>query len=239
MTTAANPVFVIQHTSGEYLGQIEDHLEGRGVRFTYFRPFTAGGGLPATMEFAAGLILLGGGPWGTTGGRAVPTLTEELALARQALALGKPVIGFGLGAQILCLAAGGGSERADLVFELGEARRVADGALAGFLPVRFPIAVFMRDRPVPPADAEVLAVDAAGRPALFRCAGNCFGFTFHPGFKAGMAEDLIMEFDELPDEFTAALVDLRGTQRAIEDALIPIMTGLIQETGWMRAVTGG
>ena len=107
------PIFVVQHTSGEFLGLMEDHLEGRGIRFNYFRPFTAGGGIPATMEFSAGLILLGGGPWGTKGGRAVPTLTEELELARQAIDLGKPVVGIGLGAQILAIAAGGGSEASD------------------------------------------------------------------------------------------------------------------------------
>ena len=25
------PIFVIQHTSGEFLGLMEDHLEGRGI----------------------------------------------------------------------------------------------------------------------------------------------------------------------------------------------------------------
>ncbi|NNG03843.1 MAG: GMP synthase, partial [Inquilinus sp.] len=105
------PVFVIQHTSGEFLGLIEDHLEGRGIRFVYSRPFTAGGKLPATLDFAKGLVLLGGGPWGTGGGRAVPSLTEEIDLTRRCLELGKPVIGIGLGAQILALATGGGAER--------------------------------------------------------------------------------------------------------------------------------
>ncbi len=68
MTRSKAPVFVVQHTAGEFLGLIEDHLEGRGVRFLYFRPFTAGGGLPVRVDAAAGLILLGGGPWGTKGG---------------------------------------------------------------------------------------------------------------------------------------------------------------------------
>ena len=45
--TAMNVVAVIQHTSGEYLGLIEDHLEGRRIRFQYFRPFAGGGKLPA------------------------------------------------------------------------------------------------------------------------------------------------------------------------------------------------
>ena len=38
---------VIQHTQSEWLGGIEDHLEGRGIRFGYHRPFTTGGTLPS------------------------------------------------------------------------------------------------------------------------------------------------------------------------------------------------
>jgi len=232
------PIFVVQHTSGEFLGLMEDHLEGRGIRFNYFRPFTAGGGIPATMEFSAGLILLGGGPWGTKGGRAVPTLTEELVLARQAIDLGKPIVGIGLGAQILAIAAGGGSEASELVFELGEATRIRDDALAGFLPETFPLVTFMRDRPVLPPDAQVLAIDRHRDPVLFQTRGNCFGFTGHPGAKAGMAEDLIMEFDELPVSFGETLDRFRGIQKPLEESLVYIMTGLIQATGWMQAVTG-
>jgi GMP synthase-like glutamine amidotransferase len=217
---------------------MEDHLEGRGIRFNYFRPFTAGGGVPATMEFSAGLILLGGGPWGTKGGRAVPTLTEELVLARQAIDLGKPIVGIGLGAQILAIAAGGGSEASELAFELGEASRIRDDALAGFLPETFPLVTFMRDRPVLPPDAQVLAIDRHRDPVLFQTRGNCFGFTGHPGAKAGMAEDLIMEFDELPVSFGETLDRFRGIQKPLEDSLVYIMTGLIQATGWMQAVTG-
>ncbi len=234
MSVGADPVFVVQHTAGEFLGLIEDHLEGRGIRFTYFRPFTAGGGLPATLDFCAGLILLGGGPWGTRGGRAVPTLTEELELTRGALELGKPVIGFGLGAQILSLAAGGETEASELVFEVATARRTRDDALGGFLPETYPLVVFMRDRPLPPKDAEILARDDAGRAALFQVAGNAFGFSGHPGAKPGMAEDLIMEFDELPEGLDAALAAFRAAQRDVEDSLVYIMTGLIQATGWMR-----
>lgn len=233
MATSNAPVFVLQHTSGEFLGLMEDHLEGRGIRFTYFRPFTADGKLPATVEFARGLILLGGGPWGTKGGRAVPTLVEELELTRRCLALGKPVVGIGLGAQILAIAAGGGSEVSDLVCEVGEARRTKDDALNGFLPKRFPLALYMRDRPVPPADARILAVDRAGRPALFQVGDNSLGFTGHPGAKLAMIEDLIMEFDETPADPGPAMEALRDRRREVEDALVHIMTGLVQVTGFM------
>ena len=54
-------VSVIQHTQSEWLGQIEDHLEGRGVRFGYSRPFTTGGSIPQASVVGDGLILLGGG----------------------------------------------------------------------------------------------------------------------------------------------------------------------------------
>jgi len=53
---------VIQHTSAEYLGNIEDHLEGRRIRFRYARPFATGGRMPKAGQLLDGLVLLGGGP---------------------------------------------------------------------------------------------------------------------------------------------------------------------------------
>ncbi len=49
-----------------------------------------------------------------------------------------------------------------------------------------------------------------------------------------MIEDLIMEFEEAPEDTGPGLDRLAGLATAIEDALVPIMTGLIQATGWMR-----
>ena len=65
-------VQVIQHTSAEFLGLIEDHLEGRSIRFRYCRPFTGKVPLPKAEALDDGLILLGGGPWGSAGARDVP-----------------------------------------------------------------------------------------------------------------------------------------------------------------------
>ena len=144
------------------------------------------------------------------------------------------MIGIGLGAQILAIAAGGGTEPAALGFEVGTARRTRDDALNGFLPETYPLAVYMRDRPLPPQEARILAEDGAGRPALFQVAGNCLGFTGHPGAKRGMVEDLIMEFEDGPEDPGPAIAALGGAQRAIEDSLVQIMTGLVQVTGLMR-----
>ena len=232
-------VSVIQHTSSEYLGLIEDHLEGRGIRFRYFRPFTEGGSLPHRDAIRDGLILLGGGVWGAAGGRDVPTLREEVSLARAALMFESPVIGIGLGAQILAIAAGGGATPAPLQFEVTTARRIDDSALNGYLPREYPLAVYGRDRPQPPAHARVLAEDSTGLPALWQIGACAFGFAGHPGLKVAMVEDLIMEFAEAPPDPGAALVRLRATSRAMEDALVPIMTGIVQAADWMQPRAAG
>ena len=222
---------VVQHTSAEYLGLIEDHLEGRSIRFHYCRPFTGKVPLPKAQAIDEGLILLGGGPWGSAGARDVPTLAGELALVRECLQRQTPVLGIGLGAQILSLALGGRSGAAELEFSVGTARRVKDGALRGYLPAQYPLAVYMRDWPTPPPGAEVLAEDSKGRAALWQI-GRALGFAGHPGIKVAMVEDLIMEFEEAPAEVEAGLAGLRVAQRSIEDALVPIMAGVLQILGW-------
>jgi GMP synthase-like glutamine amidotransferase len=229
-------VHVVQHTSAEYLGLVEDHLEGRGIRFKYYRPFTGAAALPDRDAVRDGLVLLGGGPWGSAGGRDLPTLKEEVQLAHACLMREWPVVGIGLGAQILALAAGGRSEPGGLEFEVSTARRVGASALNGYLPEEYPLVVYMRDRPVPPAHAAVLAVDPAGRPALWQLGRNAFGFAGHPGLKVAMVEDLVMEFEEAPDDVGPGLERLRAAQRALEDALVPIMTGLVQLTGWTHSL---
>jgi GMP synthase-like glutamine amidotransferase len=227
-------VHVVQHTSAEYLGLIEDHLEGRGVRFRYCRPFAGKSPLPKPEALDDGLILVGGGPWGSAGVRDLPTLGDEVELARSCLRQGHPLVGIGLGAQVLALAAGGSSEPVPLSFTVGTARRTTTNALNGYLPQSYPIAIYMRDWPVPPPQAQVLARDAAERPVLWQLGASAFGFAAHPGLKVAMVEDLVMEFEESPEGVGAALDELRTAQRGIEDALVQTMTGLVQLTGWLR-----
>ena len=232
-------LYVIQHTDAEYLGLIEDHLEGRSIGFTYMRPHTAGGRLPATVKFTDGVVLLGGGPWGSAGERNLPTLEEEVQLVRDCMLRGAPVLGIGLGAQVLAMASGGSVRAAPLRFKMSVAHRTRDDALNGYLPETFPIATYMRDAFEAPPHAEVLAIDEDGAAAVFQVADNCFGFAAHPGLKGAMIEDLIMEFDESPDDIAEELAVLRQSQVAIEDALVSIMTGVVQKAGWMGEVASG
>ena len=234
MSDRIRTLAVIQHDSAEYLGLIEDHFEGRRIRFRYFRPFTTDGRLPGSTERAEGLVLLGAGPWGGVPGPArLPTFDPEVALTADALAHGIPVLAIGLGALILCVAGGGTIEPAPLTFEIDVAERTAADALDGYLPERFPSIRYGRDRPRLPPAARVLAVDAAGHPALFQIGARAYGFSGHPGVKSAMIEDLIMEFPESPPDPGPALARLRTMNAAIEDALVPMMTGLVRCMEWM------
>jgi GMP synthase-like glutamine amidotransferase len=86
-----------------------------------------------------------------------------------------------------------------------------------------------------PDDAEILAVSESDAPAVFRVGNKSYGFLGNPGIKLGMVEDLIMEFEEVPENSAAGLETLRSLQRTIEDELVPIMTGLVQCTELMSS----
>jgi GMP synthase-like glutamine amidotransferase len=227
-------ICVLQHVEAEYLGLMEDHFEGRNIRFHYLRPFTPGTIMPPSAEGFAGLVVLGAGPKGVVSGSLIPSLGPELRLTRDFLNRGLPVIGIGAGACILTSAAGGGADDAPLRFTIETARRVVPDALSGHLPQTFPVAVYMRDRPVLPAGALVLAESAQGEPLVFQIGENCLGFLGHPGAKSAMIEDLIMEFEDVPEETAETLAELRAVQGEIAGALGEIMVGLIDLTHLMQ-----
>ncbi len=225
---------ILQHTEAEFLGLMEGHFESRAIPFHYARPFTVGGSVPREAGDFAGLVLLGAGPLGVVSGDLVPSLSAEYRLTQDFLRRGRPVIGIGIGASILAIAAGGGAEEAPLRFRVGEAHRRLADALCGHLPERHPIALYMRDRPVLPPGAEILAVDDEGAPAIFGLAGNCLGFLGHPGIKSAMIEDLAMAFEETPEDLAAGLARLRAEQAAMAEALSEIMVGVIKTTRLME-----
>lgn len=79
----------------------------------------------------------------------------------------------------------------------------------------------------------MLTRDPGGRAALGQVGRSAFGFASHPGLKVAMVEDLVMEFDESAPDVGPWLAQVRSVQRELEDALVPIMTGLVQIAGWM------
>ena len=145
---------VVQHTSAEFLGLIEDHLEGRGIRFRYSARSRPAAGCPSPRPMRDGLVLLGGGPWGSAGGRDVPTLAAgDRARARLPRAGKAGRLASGWARRSSRSRRAGASEPAPLEFEVGDARRVGADALEGYPAERISAGVYMRDWPVPPADA--------------------------------------------------------------------------------------
>ncbi len=226
-------VCVLQHTEAEFLGLIEDHFEGRNIRFDYQRPFTVGGTVPNSIEGYDGLIILPGGPYGVVSGHLLPSFSAELRLCKMFIEAGLPIIGFGLGATILAIAAGGGASETELDFRVEKASRVIEEALDGKMPQNFPLAFYGRDQAVLPKSATVLAVGKNRQPLVFSINNNCFGFAGHPGMKSGMAEDLIMEFAQTPPDTASTLGLLRDAQFEIATSLSSMMKGLVAETDLM------
>ena len=183
-------------------------------------------------------VLLGAGPKGIVSGDLIPSLGAELRLTRDSLDRGLPVIGIGIGAGILSTAAGGGgAEEAPLRFTVDNARRIVPDALDGHLPPAFPVAVYMRDRPVLLATPRFWRSISTTSRSCFQCRDNCFGFAGHPGIKSAMIEDLIMEFEEVPEGTAETLADLRAVQGDIAAALGAIMVGVINVTGLMKSTS--
>jgi GMP synthase-like glutamine amidotransferase len=233
--TPETTLHVVQHTDAESLGLVEDHLEGRSIGFRYLRPHAGAAWAIAAAVPADGLVLLGAGPWGTVSAPVLPWLQPETELARAYLGMGRPVVGFGAGAQILAIAAGGGAEPAPFRLEVTRAHRTSGEALGGHLPETFPFVFYGRDRALPPGDSEILARDRQGRPAVFRIAGNSLGFAGHPGVKTAMIEDYVMTSSEVPQAVEGGLELMRAVQSEAADALAAIMVGVIEATGLMRA----
>ena len=160
---------------------------------------------PSSAEDHDGLVLLGAGPKGIVSGDLIPSLGAELRLTRDFLDRGLPVIGVGIGACILSTAAGGGAEEAPLRFtsimpgascpthSMGICRKLSRS--------RSICAI----APALPGDAKILAVGTRDEPVLFQFRDNCFGFVGHPGIKSALIEDLIMEFDEVPENTAETL----------------------------------
>ena len=71
-------------------------------------------------------------------GHLLPSLGAELRLTRAYLEAGLPVLGIGLGAVILAVAAGGGAEEAPLRFGVTPAQSRGPGRWTAFCPARCP-----------------------------------------------------------------------------------------------------
>jgi len=153
-----------------------------------------------------------GSEWSVYAEQVAPEVGREVALLRQAVAAGKPVLGVCFGGQILAAALGGSVRRADAP-ELGW--HLVESDAADLLPAG-PYVQWHSDQFEVPPGARELARNAAGPQAFVR--GAAVGLQFHPEATAevvrrwcvsGLAElamagvdpvDFVTESDQRQDE---------------------------------------
>ena len=150
-------IAVLQNTDSEHLGLIEDHLEGRNIRFKYIRPSHDANWQTKLNQPKDGLILLGASPYGTVSAPKIPLLEAKIECVESCLNQRIPLLAFGTGLQILSLAIGGSVMVKEPSTAVLTANRSNESVLNGYLPESYPVVLWMRDLPLLPSDSIVLS----------------------------------------------------------------------------------
>jgi GMP synthase (glutamine-hydrolysing) len=193
-------VWVLQHTSCENLGSIEDVLRAHQIGFQYIQTHV---GEPVPREIAdnAGLIVMGG-PMGVYEQAAYPFLRDEMRLIESALVLGRPVLGICLGSQLLAATLGAevtkGQKKELGWHEVTLSKSASDDALfKGVAPKFWPFHWHGDIFPLP-KDSVSLASSELTNCQAFRHGANAYGLLFHLEVTEPQIGRMLIDFaDEL------------------------------------------
>lgn len=209
---------VMQHEEHEGPGLLGPALEAAG--FTLVKRFRG----VKREDLNAELVVVLGGPMGVYEADRHPFLGEELALVTERLALGLPVLGLCLGAQLLAAAAGSEVFVGRNGLEVGAApvrwtkEGLADPVLAGVHP-RTTVAHWHQDTFKAVPGATLLASTDRYTQQAFRL-GDSYGFQFHLELTADEldrwftqgAEELVELYEKDLDELRSQLPKLRSAE---------------------------
>lgn len=181
---------IVQHVAWEGPGLIAAALEARGARYRVYH-MERGEALPeaAAMD---GLVVMGG-TMGVYEAGKFPHLRAEVALLRECMALGKPVLGVCLGAQLLAAALGSEVTRGP-VMELGAgavqltAAGRDDAVLGGEGRTQLAVVHWHQDTFPLPQGAALLATSELYERQAFRAGKNVYGWQFHGEVDRALAE---------------------------------------------------
>ena len=198
-------VWVLQHVACEDLGTIGDALESKGISAHYVRSF-AGQPVPASMDDAAGLIVMGG-PMGVYDQPRYPFLQKEMKLIEEALKEEKPLLGVCLGSQLLAAALGAEVKKGQAkeigwhpinLLPAAQGDALWQGVESPFLAYHWHGDIFDL-----PAGAAPLASSALTSCQAFRYGSNSYGFLFHMEVTQAIISAMIETFAvELQEEGT-------------------------------------
>ena len=180
-------VWVFQHDDAESPALIRTVLERLDLSVLVFRPDRKP--LPQAIGADCSALVVMGGPFGVYEQDAHPWIAQELALMREAMETGRPVLGVCLGAQLLAAAGGANVYAADPPKEIGwhRIKLTAEGQqdpLAKFLanPVTGEATSVFQwhgDTFDLPPGAVLLATETRIPQQAFRLGRTAYGFQFH------------------------------------------------------------
>jgi GMP synthase-like glutamine amidotransferase len=171
-------VAVLHNLACPFLGHVEAPLREAGLELDE-RRLSHGDPLPE-LDRLDGLIVLGGEASVAGGERGHE---DQIALVREAVDRGVPVLGICLGGQILARALGGEVRRAGRVAAWRDVEvtpAAADDPLFAELPAPVPALHFNEDVFEPPPGAVELLVRAGEGAEAFRAGDAAWGLQYHP-----------------------------------------------------------
>ncbi|OOG23579.1 GMP synthase [Thioalkalivibrio denitrificans] len=227
---------VVQHTYSEFLGLVESQLEKRDIGFSYFRPFV-GQALPGSAAQFDGIWLLGGA-WPLTDREHVPQLDDELNLIRIFQKAQRPVVGIGMGGQMVAVAAGGAPEAEPMhTARFVTARMTGAGKgdpLAEEMDGRRLLVMYNGDVTLP-RGVEPILEDEDGHWLAVRPDPLTYGMLFRPEMKPGMIEDIIMEAKHNPAPHIGELLaEVRMEWAQMQETTALVLKALVTALSLMQ-----
>ncbi len=237
--TQPSRVIVLQHVGCETLGSIEVSLRQARLSFEYVRTF-AGAAVPASMDDACGLIIMGG-PMGVYEDDRYPHLRLERKLIENALSLSKPVLGICLGSQLLAHVLGAkvypGPRKEIGWYPVTLSSSAATDRLWTDTPETFDAYHWHGDVFDLPTNCELLACSAMTRHQAFRYGANAYGILFHMEVTRPLIETMTDTFaNELRE------INQSGAQiRQLADQFLPALDRIGQNVfgRWAKMAADG
>lgn len=173
-------ILCITHADFEKPGVIEDWARDRQFSFKIEKPYK--GEQLSSMD-AFDFLLVMGGPQSVRFLDSFPYLKDEIALVQRAIAQGKRVLGFCLGAQLIGEAMGGvtekGPEKEIGVYPISLTDKGLDDPLLAGFPETFNVIHWHNDMPGLTASSEILATSAGCPRQIVKYGEKIYGFQCH------------------------------------------------------------